>query len=186
VILLLDNYDSFTYILFQYLSEWDQVKVIKNNEPLPTALNFNSLVISPGPGQPSTSGFLMEHIDQLIGKMPILGVCLGHQAIAQHYGASLEKAPEIFHGRASEILHEEKDLFQFIPNPFRANRYHSWIVSKTNFPKELEVTAKTKDDVIMGIMSKSHPNVYGVQFHPESILTEHGKTIIQNFCEISK
>jgi anthranilate synthase/aminodeoxychorismate synthase-like glutamine amidotransferase len=184
VILLIDNFDSFTYILFQYLSEWDEVRVIKNNEKLPSLEGYSSIVLSPGPGLPRTSGRLMDSIADLVGKRPILGVCLGHQAIAEHFGAKIEKAAEIFHGRVSPISHDSTGIFKSLPTPFLANRYHSWVVSHSDFPDELEVTAKTTDDVIMGIVSKSYPNVHGVQFHPESILTEHGKRIIQNFCEM--
>jgi len=183
VILLIDNFDSFTYILFQYLMEWDQVKVIKNNEELPDLALLSSVVISPGPGLPKTSGLLMSYLQKIIGKIPVLGVCLGHQAIAEYYGAKLEKTPDIFHGRVSEIIHKNQGVFHSVPNQFLANRYHSWVVSPDQFPSELEVTARTKDGLIMGIESKSDPHVYGIQFHPESILTEHGKTLLKTFCE---
>lgn len=185
MILLIDNYDSFTFILFQYLKQWDEVKVIKNDESLPTLSQIDSVVISPGPGLPQDAGKLKSYMNEFLGHVPILGVCLGHQAIAQNYGAKLIQAPEIFHGRVSQIVHSSKGIFKNLPSPFVANRYHSWMVSELEFPEELEVTAKTNDGVIMGIMSKTHANVYGVQFHPESILTEHGKKIIQNFCEIT-
>ncbi len=186
MILLIDNYDSFTFILYQYLKEWDEVIVIKNDEPLPDLKLIKSVVISPGPGKPKSSGNLMMSIDTLIGQFPMLGVCLGHQALAEYYGAKLMKAPEIFHGRASEIVHDSRALYKDVPNHFKANRYHSWVVSIENLPEELEVTAKTKDGVVMGIMSKIHHNTFGVQFHPESILTEFGHDIIRNFCEISR
>ncbi|MCZ8154784.1 MAG: aminodeoxychorismate/anthranilate synthase component II, partial [Leptospira sp.] len=171
MILLIDNYDSFTYILFQYLLKWDKVKVIKNDEPIPDISTFSSVVISPGPGLPSTSGHLMSYLPKFIGKIPVLGVCLGHQAIAEYYGARLERAKEIFHGRVSEIVHDQKGIFKGLPSPFFANRYHSWVISHSHLPEDLEVTAFTKDEVIMGIVSKKDKNVHGVQFHPESILT---------------
>ncbi|TGN20369.1 anthranilate synthase component II [Leptospira idonii] len=188
MLLLIDNYDSFTYILYQYLREWDDVEVIQNSDPLPSnsLQKFSGVVLSPGPGLPKTSGKLMDHISFLIGKMPILGVCLGHQALAESFGGKLEKAGEIFHGRPSSVFHKEGGIFRDIPSPFSANRYHSWVVSPSDFPKELEVTAETENGVIMGIRHKTIENIYGVQFHPESILTEFGKKLIRNFCEIAR
>lgn len=185
MVLLIDNYDSFSYILFQYLSEITPTTVIKNDDELPPEClkNYKGVVLSPGPGIPETSGRLMEYTKMLIGKIPILGVCLGHQTLAQFFGGSLIKSKEIFHGRTSEIYHSGDGIFRNIPSPFVANRYHSFCVSDENFPKELEVTAKTKDGVIMGIRHRHLKNVNGVQFHPESILTEHGKTLLQNFVE---
>jgi len=185
VILLIDNYDSFTYILFQYLSEWDKVKVIRNDENLPDLKQIKSVVISPGPGKPQTSGKLMEFLEIILGKKPILGVCLGHQAIGEFHGANLIKTSEIYHGRVSKVSHNSNALFQNIPATFLANRYHSWTISSENFPNELEVTASTESGVIMGIMSKKYKDTFGVQFHPESILTEYGQKMIKNFCEIS-
>ncbi|WP_411824191.1 anthranilate synthase component II [Leptospira sp. 'Mane'] len=188
MLLLIDNYDSFTYILYQYLMEWDEVKVIQNTDDLPMESMdlISGVVLSPGPGLPKTSGKLMGHIAELVLKKPILGVCLGHQALAEFFGSKLVKAPEIFHGRVSEVYHDGQGVFSQITSPFLANRYHSWVVSNDEFPSELEVTAKTKDGVIMGIRHKDHQNLFGVQFHPESILTQFGKKLIQNFCEIVK
>ena len=188
MLLLIDNYDSFTYILYQYLREWDEVKVIQNTDDLPMESMdlITGVVLSPGPGLPKTSGKLMGHIAELVFKKPILGVCLGHQALAEFFGSKLVKAPEIFHGRVSEVYHDGQGVFSQIASPFLANRYHSWVVSEEELPAELEVTAKTKDGVIMGIRHKDHQNLFGVQFHPESILTQFGKKLIQNFCEIGK
>lgn len=184
MILLIDNYDSFTYILYQYISEFIQVQVIKNDDPLPPLETVSAVVLSPGPGLPKSSGLLMQHIQALLGKRPLLGVCLGHQAIAEAFGAHLEQSKEIFHGRVSKIRHSGNEIFNGIPNPMQVNRYHSWIVSKNNFPKELKITAETEDGFIMGFSSMNLENVYGIQFHPESILTEYGKEMIGNFCEL--
>lgn len=158
---------------------------MRHDEDLPVDLQkkYNAVVLSPGPGLPKTSGKLMSHLDFLYKEMPVLGICLGHQAIGEMFGAKLEQTPEVFHGRPSEILHNGEGVFKNIPNGFLANRYHSWAVSKVSLPNELEVTAETKDGVIMGIRHRKWSKVFGVQFHPESILTENGETLLRNFYE---
>ncbi|MCW7491605.1 aminodeoxychorismate/anthranilate synthase component II [Leptospira sp. 2 VSF19] len=183
--LLIDNYDSFTYILYQYLNQIIPTTVMRHDEDLPLDLQkkYKAVVLSPGPGLPKTSGKLMSHLDSVYQKMPVLGICLGHQAIGEIFGAKLEQTPEVFHGRPSEILHNGEGVFKNIPNGFLANRYHSWAVSKVSLPSELEVTAETKDGVIMGIRHRKWKKVFGVQFHPESILTENGETLLRNFYE---
>lgn len=183
--LLIDNYDSFTYILYQYLSKIAPTTVMRNDETLPLDTNqiFKAVVLSPGPGLPNTSGNLVSHFQNLYSQFPVLGICLGHQTIAEFFGAKLEQTKEIYHGRPSPIEHNGEGLFKKIPNRFLANRYHSWAVSKLNFPEELEVTAETNDGVIMGIRHRKWKKVFGVQFHPESILTEYGETLLRNFYE---
>jgi len=185
VVLLIDNYDSFSYILFQYLKEISDILVIQNDEPLPASYlsRISSVVLSPGPGLPQTSGRLIEYTNYFLGKLPVLGVCLGHQTIAQIAGAELIQTKEIFHGRTSQVMHQGIGIFRNIPSPFVANRYHSWAVSSNKLPKELEVLAESEDGVIMGFRHRKYKNTYGVQFHPESILTEHGKTLLSNFCK---
>ncbi|MDF3821423.1 aminodeoxychorismate/anthranilate synthase component II [Leptospira sp. 96542] len=186
MLLLIDNYDSFTYILYQYLNQIMPTKLIQNDESLPNDLAevYKGIVLSPGPGLPETSGNLIKYTKQCYAKFPILGVCLGHQTLAEIFGAKLEKTKEIYHGRTSKIKHNGEGIFQGIPDLFLANRYHSWVVSETNLPQEIEVTARTEDGLIMGIRHKQFRNVFGVQFHPESILTEYGKKLVQNFCEV--
>ncbi|XDD46562.1 aminodeoxychorismate/anthranilate synthase component II [Leptospira sp. WS39.C2] len=183
--LLIDNYDSFTYILFQYLAKIAPTTVMRNDEnlPLDSLQKYQAVVLSPGPGLPKTSGNLMTHFSFLYPKVPVLGICLGHQTIAETFGAKLEQTKEIYHGRPSPIEHNGEGIFKKIPNQFLANRYHSWAVSKLEFPNELEVTAETKDGVIMGIRHRKWKKVFGVQFHPESILTEYGETLLRNFYE---
>ncbi|TGM37550.1 anthranilate synthase component II [Leptospira biflexa] len=183
--LLIDNYDSFTYILYQYLNKIAPTTVMRNDEnlPLDTIQKYQAVVLSPGPGLPKTSGKLVSHFFELYPKMPVLGICLGHQTIAESFGAKLEQTDDIYHGRPSQIQHNGEGIFKKIPNHFLANRYHSWAVSKVNFPDELEVTAETKDGVIMGIRHRKWKKVFGVQFHPESILTEYGETLLRNFFE---
>nr|WP_244242611.1 aminodeoxychorismate/anthranilate synthase component II [Leptospira bouyouniensis] len=183
--LLIDNYDSFTYILYQYLNKIAPTTVMRNDEnlPLDSIQKYQAVVLSPGPGLPKTSGLLMSHFSFLFPKLPVLGICLGHQTIAEFFGAKLEQTKDIYHGRPSEISHNGEGIFKKIPNQFLANRYHSWSVSKLNFPDELEVTAETNDGVIMGIRHRKWKKVFGVQFHPESILTEFGETLLRNFYE---
>ncbi|PKA24432.1 anthranilate synthase component II [Leptospira meyeri] len=183
--LLIDNYDSFTYILYQYLSQITPTTVMRHDEDLPADLyeKYKAVVLSPGPGLPKTSGKLLLHLQSIYKSLPVLGICLGHQALAEVSGAKLEQTRDIFHGRPSEIIHNGQGVFKNIPNGFWANRYHSWAVSKVSLPSELEVTAETKDGVIMGIRHRKWNKVFGVQFHPESILTEHGETLLRNFYE---
>jgi anthranilate synthase/aminodeoxychorismate synthase-like glutamine amidotransferase len=184
MMLLIDNYDSFTYNLVQILEQLDnEVKVFRNNR-IDTqrieALHPSAIVISPGPGTPASSGVSIEAIDHLGPTIPILGVCLGHQAIAASYGAKVVRADRIMHGKTSMIFHDGRSIFKDLTNPFEAVRYHSLIVQKDTVPDCLEITAWTAEGEIMGLRHHKYP-VEGVQFHPESILTKTGINILQNF-----
>ncbi len=175
--LIIDNYDSFTYNLVQYFKILGENPiVVKNDESLP-AKPFSRIVISPGPGNPDTSGLSMEVLEKYHKTTPILGVCLGHQCIAQFFGAEIMRAKEPMHGKVSQIFHNAKGLFEGLPQGFNATRYHSLVVD--NLPETLEVTAHT-DDVIMGLKHRDLP-IYGVQFHPEAILTQYGLELLRNF-----
>ena len=182
--LLIDNYDSFTYNLVQILEQLDhEVKVFRNDHidtQSIAALQPSAIVISPGPGTPASSGVSIEAIDRLGPTIPILGVCLGHQAIAASYGAKVVRADRIMHGKTSMIFHDGRNIFKGLTNPFEAVRYHSLIVQKDTLPDCLEITAWTAEGEIMGLRHRRYP-VEGVQFHPESILTKSGITILQNF-----
>ncbi|HHY98566.1 MAG TPA: aminodeoxychorismate/anthranilate synthase component II [Firmicutes bacterium] len=182
--LLLDNYDSFTYNLAQYLEELDlDVKVVRNDAITISDIYDmapEAIVISPGPGRPEQSGISLPTIDEFGARIPILGVCLGHQAIAAAYGGEIIQAPVLMHGKVSSIYHEGHPLFHGVPNPFSATRYHSLIVRRESMPKCLNVIAQTSDGLIMAIAHSVYP-VFGVQFHPESALTRDGKTILSNF-----
>jgi len=184
VILLLDNYDSFTYNLAQYLGELGcQVEVHRNDRISVEQIARRKperIVISPGPCTPQEAGISVELIQKLGGKIPILGVCLGHQAIGAAYGGKVIRAPKLFHGKTSEIQHDGKGIFRNLPNPFTATRYHSLIVERKSLPRELRVTAETSDGIIMGLCHRRH-KVAGVQFHPESVLTQAGKQLLRNF-----
>jgi len=181
---MLDNYDSFTYNLVQYLSELGQdVKVFRNDKITISKikkLRPQKIVISPGPGRPENAGISCECIKEFAGKVPILGVCLGHQAIGYVYGGRIVNAKKLMHGKTSKIYHNKKTIFQGIPNPFEATRYHSLLIEKKSIPNCLEVIPYTKEGEIMGIKHKQYP-LWGVQFHPESILTIEGKNILANF-----
>jgi anthranilate synthase/aminodeoxychorismate synthase-like glutamine amidotransferase len=188
MILVIDNYDSFTYNLVQYLGELGGDPVVYRNDQISLAkikkMRPKKIVISPGPCTPNEAGISNEIILRLSGKLPILGVCLGHQCIGQAMGGKVVRAKRIMHGKTSEIYHTKDKLFQKIPNPFSATRYHSLLVEKKSLPSCLEITAWTKDQEIMGLKHKIHPT-WGVQFHPESILTTHGKTLLKNFLSVS-
>ena len=187
-ILLIDNYDSFTYNLFHYLGELGaEVKVVRNDEigaDEALALRPEGIVLSPGPCTPNEAGICLDVIKKAGGNMPILGVCLGHQAIGQVYGGSIVRAPEPMHGKLSRVHHTGKSVFRGLNNDFLATRYHSLTIDPPSMPASLEVTATSEDGVIQGVMHKSHP-VHGVQFHPESIASENGKAILQNFLNLS-
>ncbi|HEY2457056.1 MAG TPA: aminodeoxychorismate/anthranilate synthase component II [Candidatus Acidoferrum sp.] len=187
MILLLDNYDSFTYNLAQYLGELGCTVEVHRNDRISVEeiarRKPERIVISPGPCTPQEAGISVELVQQLAGKFPILGVCLGHQAIGAAFGGKIVRAPKLFHGKTSEIEHDRKGIFRDLPNPFVATRYHSLIVERKSLPKELLVTAETHDGTIMGLRHRRFA-VEGVQFHPESVLTESGKKLLKNFLEL--
>jgi len=187
-IVLLDNYDSFTYNLLHYIGELGAEVVVYRNDKITTkdliALKPDGIVISPGPGTPQQSGICLEVIKQASGKIPIFGVCLGNQAIGEAFGGKVIRAPQPMHGKVSDIYHEGRTVFKNLPIPFKATRYHSLIVERKSLPDCLEVTAVTADDgLIMGLSHKQH-NTHGVQFHPESIASEHGHELIKNFLDL--
>ncbi|MGD8316657.1 MAG: aminodeoxychorismate/anthranilate synthase component II [Myxococcales bacterium] len=184
MILVIDNYDSFTYNLVQYLGELGAEVVVKRNDAVSVqeieALGPSGILISPGPGRPEEAGVSLAVIERLGPTTPILGVCLGHQSIAQNFGASIVRADRLMHGRTSAIHHRGQGVFADLPSPLTATRYHSLIVKRETIPDELEVTAWTDQDEVMGIRHTQLP-IEGVQFHPESFLTEHGHELIQNW-----
>lgn len=187
MILMIDNYDSFTYNLFQYLAELGaDVQVYRNDKiDLTEISNLHpaGIVISPGPGRPENAGISVALIKEFYQNIPILGVCLGHQAIGQAFGGNIISAPILMHGKVSDVHYEESPLFSGLTNPFTATRYHSLVIEKTSISTELKIIAATQDDVIMGIQHERFP-LYGVQFHPESILTTEGKVLLKNFLTI--
>jgi anthranilate synthase component 2 len=187
MLLLLDNYDSFTYNLFHYLGELGAQTEVWRNDALGVdqalALKPAAIVISPGPCDPDRAGISLELVRAAARVCPVLGVCLGHQAIAQAFGGRIVRAPTIMHGKVSAIEHDGQGLFQGLPSPFMATRYHSLIAEPTSIPACLEVTARTADGVIMGLAHRELP-VFGVQFHPESIETEHGHRLLRNFLAL--
>jgi anthranilate synthase component 2 len=186
MLLMIDNYDSFTYNLVQYLGELgEDVKVVRNDELSVDAiekLGARRIVLSPGPCTPNEAGVSLELIRRLAGRVPILGVCLGHQAIGQAFGARIVHAKTLMHGKVSAIHHGGAGVFRGLPSPFQATRYHSLAIERASCPAELEITAWTEDGEIMGVRHRSLA-VEGVQFHPESILTEHGHRLLANFLQ---
>ena len=185
--LLIDNYDSFSYNLYQYIGEFEKdVVVIRNDEKTVDEIRSmrpDRIIISPGPGRPEDAGMIIEAIRELGGEIPIMGVCLGHQAICAAYGGVITYAAQLMHGKQSEVtLEKESPIFKGCPEHFPVARYHSLVADQSTFPEVLEVTARTADGEIMAVQHKEYP-VYGVQFHPESILTPDGKKIIKNFIE---
>jgi len=190
MLLLIDNYDSFTYNLAHYLYELGVELQVLRNDQISVAeverLNPAYIVISPGPGTPQEAGISLELIKNFTGKRPILGVCLGHQAIAEVFGAKLIHAPYILHGKTSQIEHDHSRLFANIPQTFKATRYHSLIIEADTLPEDLEATAWTHDNGCFELMALQHRQwpLYGVQFHPESILTEYGHRLLQNFLKV--
>ena len=187
MILVIDNYDSFTYNLVQYLGELGaDLQVVRNDQTTVEAIEKQAperIVISPGPKTPSEAGICLDVITAFSGRIPILGVCLGHQAIGQAFGGEVIRAPVLMHGKTSKIQHDGKTIFQGLPNPFPATRYHSLIVERKSLPDCLEVSASTSDGLIMGLRHKEM-KVEGVQFHPESILTHAGKQLLGNFLRL--
>ena len=190
MLLMIDNYDSFTYNLVQYFFELGQkVEVYRNDQISLQEIEKKSpdfLVISPGPCTPKEAGISVNAISHFAGKMPILGVCLGHQALAQAYGAKVVRANELMHGKTSKVFHHWKGLFSGLSDSLVATRYHSLIADRATLPKSLEVTAWLKDGTIMGLHHKDFPNLYGVQFHPESVLTESGHHLLSNFLGLAE
>ena len=183
-ILLIDNYDSFTYNLYHYLSSLKCKVDIYRNDKIDCKkiikLNYKKIVISPGPGNPSQAGNCLKIVKDVSKRIPILGVCLGHQIIGQAYGAKIINAKKIMHGKTSKIFHKKKGIFKGVKNNLVGTRYHSLIIDKKTLNKDFIITAETKDNVIMGIMHKKY-NLHGVQFHPESISTKEGMKLIKNF-----
>ena len=183
-VLVIDNYDSFVYNLVQYLGELGAEPIVHRNDALSVddaaALDVDAVLLSPGPGRPEDAGIMPELIRRLAGHRPILGVCLGHQAIGHVYGARIERAPELMHGKTSPIHHDGVGVFAGLPDPLVATRYHSLVVAEDGLPDVLEVTARTADGTIMGLRHRELA-VEGVQFHPESILTEAGHDLLRNF-----
>jgi anthranilate synthase/aminodeoxychorismate synthase-like glutamine amidotransferase len=184
MLLVIDNYDSFTYNLVQYLGELGQdVRVVRNDEIAAAdiaALAPTHIVISPGPCTPNEAGISLEVIKTYAGKIPILGVCLGHQSIGQAFGGKIVRAARVMHGKTSQMHHDGKGVFTGLPNPFEATRYHSLLIERASVPEVLEVTARTDENEIMAVRHKTLP-VEGVQFHPESFLTTAGKDLLRNF-----
>ncbi len=187
MLLVIDNYDSFTYNLVQYLGELGaEMRVVRNDEVTldeVEAMQLERVLISPGPGTPDTAGISLGVIERFAARLPILGVCLGHQAIGKYFGGKVVRAPEPVHGKPVEIIHDGQTIFTDIPNNFEAGRYHSLIVERDGFPQELEISAESPDGLVMGLRHRELP-IEGVQFHPESILTEHGKKLLKNFLEL--
>ena len=186
--LLIDNYDSFTYNLVHYLGELGAEVAVHRNDTITVdaalATKPQGIVISPGPCDPDRSGICLELIERAAPRIPILGVCLGHQAIGQAFGGKVIRGPVPMHGKVSQIHHQGTGVLRGLPNPFQATRYHSLIVERKSLPDCLEVTAETEDGLVMGLAHKTLP-VHGVQFHPESIATEHGHDMLRNFLELA-
>ena len=187
MLLVIDNYDSFTYNLVQYLGELGETIDVRRNNKISIdeieQLQPERIVISPGPGTPDDAGISLRAIDRFAGKIPILGVCLGHQAIGQAFGGKVVRAPVLMHGKASEICHDGKTIFNGLKDHFEAGRYHSLIVERESLPKCFEISAYTNDDIIMGLRHREM-KVEGVQFHPESLLTTEGKKLLANFLRL--
>ncbi|MBK9162993.1 MAG: aminodeoxychorismate/anthranilate synthase component II [Acidobacteria bacterium] len=188
MLLVIDNYDSFTYNLVQYLGEMGaEMRIFRNDEitadAIETDLKPERILISPGPGTPDDAGISLEVIERFAGRLPVLGVCLGHQAIGQHFGGKVIRAPEPVHGKPVTVNHDGRSIFAGIPDGFAAGRYHSLVVERDSLPECLEVSATSPDGLVMAMRHRELA-IEGVQFHPESILTEHGKTMLRNFLEL--
>lgn len=189
MLLLIDNYDSFTYNLFHFLGELGADVVVKRNDRISVAeaiaLRPDSIVLSPGPCDPDRAGICLPLIEAAAGKVPILGVCLGHQAIGQAFGGKIVRAPSPMHGKLSRIHHRGESVFAGIEDGFAATRYHSLVIEPESLPADLNVTAKTEDGIIMGVAHKTLA-IHGVQFHPESIASQHGHALLKNFLDLSR
>ena len=189
MILVIDNYDSFTYNLVHYLAEAGAATRVIRNDAMTAAEALatrpEAVLLSPGPCTPNEAGMCLDLLTSAPDDLPILGVCLGHQAIGQAYGGDVIRAKEVMHGKTSKIFHNDQGVFKGLPNPFIATRYHSLAVDKATLPDDLEITAWTEDGEIMGVQHKTRP-VYGVQFHPESIATEGGHQLLANFLDLAK
>jgi anthranilate synthase/aminodeoxychorismate synthase-like glutamine amidotransferase len=188
MLLVIDNYDSFTYNLVQYFGELGtEMRVVMNDEvtvdEIADSIKPTRILISPGPGTPDAAGISLGVVQRFAHKLPILGVCLGHQAIGQHFGGRVTRAPEPVHGKPTRVQHDGRTIFAGIPNEFNAGRYHSLIVTRDAWPDELEISATSPDGLVMGLRHRELP-LEGVQFHPESILTEHGRKLLQNFLAL--
>lgn len=187
MILVIDNYDSFTYNIVQYLGELGADVKVYRNDALTVEkiadLKPERILISPGPGVPANAGIAVEAIREFAGKVPMLGVCLGHQAIGEAFGGLVVRAKTLMHGKTSEICHDSRTIFRGLPYRFKATRYHSLVVDKESVPEILEISATTPEGVVMGLRHREFP-IEGVQFHPESVMTEHGKAIIENFLQL--
>ncbi len=188
LLLVIDNFDSFTYNLVQYFGQLGvEQRIFRNNEitvEKALALNPDRVLLSPGPCTPSDAGVTLEIIGAFAGRKPILGVCLGHQAIGQHFGGKVVRAGRLMHGKTSPILHRNTDLFRGLPQGFSGTRYHSLLVERSSFPRELEITAETAEGEVMGLRHRTLP-IWGVQFHPESIATRDGMRILENFLGLN-
>jgi anthranilate synthase component 2 len=188
MIFLIDNYDSFTFNLYHYLGELGSEVVVRRNDKLSAEdvieADPDSIVLSPGPCTPNEAGICLDLIEKASAAIPILGVCLGHQAIGQAFGAAVVRAPVPVHGKLSEVTHQGSGVFRGINGPFKATRYHSLVVDRASMPTDLSVTAESDDHLVMGLAHGSRP-VHGVQFHPESIASEHGHLILKNFLDIA-
>ncbi len=188
MIVLIDNYDSFTFNLFHYFGGLGADVAVHRNDKIKVdevvALDPDAIVLSPGPCTPNDAGICLDVIDKTAATIPILGVCLGHQAIGQAFGGNVVRAPVPVHGKLSEIRHQGEGVFHGINAPFKATRYHSLVVEQSTFPKDLKVTAETDDELVMGLAHRTLP-VHGVQFHPESIASEHGHLLLRNFLDIA-
>ncbi len=196
MLLVIDNYDSFTFNLVQYLGELalkhpvaEDIRVERNDAISVREikrLGPQGILLSPGPGDPNQSGICLEVLSQLASTLPILGVCLGHQAIAQAYGAKIVRAKQLMHGKTSQVLHNGKGVFKDVSNPLIATRYHSLIADRESFPECLEITAWLEDGTIMGLQHREYSHLQGVQFHPESVLTESGHQLLSNFLSMTE
>ena len=189
MLLLIDNYDSFTYNLVHFLGELGEKTLVYRNDKLDLVeaieMNPDAIILSPGPCDPDKAGICIELVKHVLGKIPVLGVCLGHQVIGQALGGKIIRGPKPMHGKSSLINHQGTEIFKDIPSPFLATRYHSLIVEKKSLPNEIIINSFTKDKIIMGISHSKFP-LYGVQFHPESIGTNYGHTLLANFLKIAK